>query len=359
MNTHYETLQVTRSASVEVIRAAYRILAQRHHPDVNPSVEAESLMKSINKAWAVLSDPAMRAEYDKQIGNPENKATHAPDFNDQQRQASQKTEQGAELTTPSVKQFARVRMGSGSAAAMSLFGMIVFFAIVISAPPRKMQVSAPFPEAAAPVLPSLPSNTVLKPGAPDSLTHDQVDLLTDGVRTALTAAVDNNDPPEPLFPDAAARLAYLRWLGGMSQRLESKLPEWNVRKEFLQTVWYESKRAGLDTALVLGLIEVGSDFRKHAISKVGARGLMQVMPFWTQVIGDGDAAKLFHMQTNLRYGCTILRHSLTRENGDLFLGLGVYNGNRGVSAFPNAVIAAKRKWEFDPQADKPTTHTSD
>jgi soluble lytic murein transglycosylase-like protein len=118
------------------------------------------------------------------------------------------------------------------------------------------------------------------------------------------------------------------------------------RIEFLQTVWYETRRAGLDVSLVLGLIQVESAFRKFAVSSVGARGYMQVMPFWTRVIGDGDAGKLFHMQTNLRFGCVILRHYLDRERGDLFMALGRYNGSRGKPQYPNAVFGAQKKWSF-------------
>jgi soluble lytic murein transglycosylase-like protein len=170
--------------------------------------------------------------------------------------------------------------------------------------------------------------------------------LIDSVRSALSSAISNTAPPVPEFKDTESRLAYLRWLGAMSERLKKKKPEWQIRKEFLQTVWYESKRAGLDVTLVMGLIQVESNFRKHAISKVGARGYMQVMPFWTRVIGDGDASKLFHMQTNLRFGCVILRHYLDREKGDLFMTLGRYNGSRGKAEYPNAVFGAKRNWEF-------------
>lgn len=170
--------------------------------------------------------------------------------------------------------------------------------------------------------------------------------LMDSVRTALSSAVHNAAPPIPEFTDTESRLRYLRWLGAMGEKLKPKKPEWQVRKEFLQTVWYESKRSGLDVALVLGLIQVESNFRKFAVSVVGARGYMQVMPFWTRVIGDGDPAKLFHMQTNLRFGCVILRHYLEREQGDMFMALGRYNGSRGKSAYPNAVLGAKRAWEF-------------
>jgi soluble lytic murein transglycosylase-like protein len=135
----------------------------------------------------------------------------------------------------------------------------------------------------------------------------------------------------------------------MSERLKSKKTDWadwDRRREFLQTVWYESKRARLDTALVLGLIQVESNFRKFAVSSAGARGYMQVMPFWTRVIGDSDPSKLFHMQTNLRFGCSIFRHYLEIERGDLFLSLGRYNGSRGKPAYPNAVFSARRRWEL-------------
>jgi soluble lytic murein transglycosylase-like protein len=170
--------------------------------------------------------------------------------------------------------------------------------------------------------------------------------MIDSVRSALSAAVQSTAPPIPEFNDTESRLKYIRWLTAMSDRLYPKKRDFNTRKEFLQTVWYESKRAGLDPALILGLTQVESNFRKYAVSPVGARGYMQIMPFWMRVIGDGDAGKLFHMQTNIRFGCVILRHYLDRERGDLFLGLGRYNGSRGKAAYPDAVLGAKRNWEF-------------
>lgn len=170
--------------------------------------------------------------------------------------------------------------------------------------------------------------------------------LADSVRTALTSAVSNQAPPVPEFSDTDSRLVYLRWLGSMSDRLWHKKPEWLARKEFLQTVWYESRRAGLETSLVLGLIQVESNFRKFAVSSVGARGYMQVMPFWTRVIGDGDAGKLFNLQTNLRFGCVILRHYLDREQGDVYMALGRYNGSRGKPQYPDAVFGAQRNWVY-------------
>jgi soluble lytic murein transglycosylase-like protein len=173
--------------------------------------------------------------------------------------------------------------------------------------------------------------------------------LADAVRGALAAAVADNAPPRPHFDTIDGRLAYLRWLGEMSQRLKKRKTDHISRVEFLETLWYESKRAGLEPALVLGLVQVESGFRKYAISIAGARGYMQVMPFWMRLIGDGDESRLFHLQTNLRFGCVILRHYLDRERGDLFLALGRYNGSRGRAEYPNAVFGARKTWEFKPK----------
>ena len=168
--------------------------------------------------------------------------------------------------------------------------------------------------------------------------------LADSVRSALAAAVADSAPPRPAFANTEERLSYLRWLGSTSERLKPRKTEHPVRVEFLETLWYESRRAGLEPALVLGLVQVESGFRKYAISAAGARGYMQVMPFWARLIGNGDASRLFHTQTNLRFGCVILRHYLDQEGGDLMLALGRYNGSRGRSEYPNLVLGARRGW---------------
>lgn len=177
--------------------------------------------------------------------------------------------------------------------------------------------------------------------------NQKEEALADSVRIALSNAIADGRPPKPSFSDINERIKYLLWLGEMSERLKGKLPDMQVRREFLETVWYESRRAGLDPAMVLGLIQVESAFRKYAMSTVGARGYMQVMPFWTRVIGDSDPGKLFHMQTNLRYGCAILRMYIDMEKGNLFLALGRYNGSRGRPEYPNAVLAAWKRWQFN------------
>ena len=172
--------------------------------------------------------------------------------------------------------------------------------------------------------------------------------LANAVRSALSAAVNDSAPPKVAFDQIEARLSYLRWLGEMSNRLKKRKAEHVARVEFLEAVWYESKRAGLEPSLLLGLIQVESGFRKYAISSAGARGYTQVMPFWARLIGNGDPRHLFHMQTNLRFGCVILRHYLDQERGDLYMALGRYNGSRGRPEYPNAVFASQREWVYQP-----------
>jgi len=194
------------------------------------------------------------------------------------------------------------------------------------------------------VLAGLSGLTLALLAAPADAGGQLEEPLADAVRSALSAAVADSAPPVPIFDSTEARLMHLRWLSQMSDRLFNRQKDFNTRIEFLQTVWYESRRAGLETSLVLGLIQVESAFRKFAVSSVGARGYMQVMPFWARLIGDGDAGKLFHMQTNLRFGCVILRHYLDQEQGNLFMALGRYNGSRGQATYPNAVFAAQKRW---------------
>ena len=182
----------------------------------------------------------------------------------------------------------------------------------------------------------------------------QYEPLTASVRTALSASIADERPPRVQFADIKTRLAYLEWLGEMSERMKKRTPDYQTRREFLETVYYESKRAGLDPALMLGLIQVESGFRKFAISHAGARGFTQVMPFWAGLIGDGDAKKLFNMQANIRYGCVVLRHYLDRENGDLFRALGRYNGSLGRAEYPNIVLGAWKRWAYQPQLAPPS-----
>lgn len=133
------------------------------------------------------------------------------------------------------------------------------------------------------------------------------------------------------------------WLADMSQRLEKRVPDPAFRIELLKNVHYEARRADLPPELVLAVIEVESNFSQYAISVAGARGLMQVMPFWLKEIGKpGDS--LFRIQTNLRFGCTILKYYLQKEKGNLHAALKRYNGTRESKYSFKVDKALKTRW---------------
>jgi soluble lytic murein transglycosylase-like protein len=134
------------------------------------------------------------------------------------------------------------------------------------------------------------------------------------------------------------------WLTDMSARLARQVSDPEERIEILTLVHMEAARVELPPELVLAVIDVESNFDRYAISVAGARGLMQIMPFWKDEIGrPGD--NLLHTDTNLRYGCTILRFYYDKENGDLRRALGRYNGSLGQRKYPNKVIdKLTKKW---------------
>ena len=168
------------------------------------------------------------------------------------------------------------------------------------------------------------------------------EALAPSVVAGLAAAVA--DQPVPI---GYARLpAVARWIDAMSPRLAARIPSEVERRDFLATVHYEAVRAALDPGLVLGVIHHESGFHKYAVSSAEARGYMQVMPFWTRLIGSRQH-NLFHLRTNLRYGCTILRYYLGMENGDLGRALGRYNGSLGRNEYPTAVLAAAARYHAD------------
>jgi soluble lytic murein transglycosylase-like protein len=167
--------------------------------------------------------------------------------------------------------------------------------------------------------------------------------LAVSVQAALHKAISDQAAPYLAFQTEAEAND---WLSTMSRKLGGRMRERTSREEFLITVHYEAKRAGLDPQLVLGLIQVESNFRKYAISSAGARGYMQVMPFWTRLIGNNEH-NLFNLRTNLRYGCVILRHYLDIEKGDLYRALGRYNGSLGRPEYPALVERAwQRDWHY-------------
>ena len=171
--------------------------------------------------------------------------------------------------------------------------------------------------------------------------------LSNSVRSLMQRSISDSAAPRLMFASEAEGQL---WLDEMSKRLERRMPDQAQRRDFLRTVQYEATRAGLDPQLVLGLIQVESGFNKYAVSVSGARGYMQVMPFWVKTIGAAEH-NLFHMRLNLRYGCTILRHYLDIERGDLYRALGRYNGSLGKARYPNLVLKAWRgSWSYQPPA---------
>ena len=169
------------------------------------------------------------------------------------------------------------------------------------------------------------------------------ETLSDDVASVMRSSVDNVNPARLVFERAADGE---RWLRDMSQRLSRYVADEAERRRLLVNIQYESSRAGLDTQMILGLIEVESAFRQYAISSVGARGLMQVMPFWKNYIGK-PSHNLFDIRTNLRYGCTILRHYNNVERGNLVRALARFNGSLGSSRYPDAVLGAWRnRWQW-------------
>lgn len=179
--------------------------------------------------------------------------------------------------------------------------------------------------------------------------------LSASVQAVLHKSISDQAVPYLAFEsEAQAR----RWLNDMSRRLADRMPDRYGREAFLVSVHYEAKRAGLDPQMVLGVIQVESNFRKYAVSRAGARGYMQVMPFWRDLIGNDDH-NLFHLRTNLRYGCVILRYYLDMEKGNLYRALGRYNGSLGRSKYPNMVVRAwKRDWNYaaDSTAERVVAH---
>jgi soluble lytic murein transglycosylase-like protein len=168
----------------------------------------------------------------------------------------------------------------------------------------------------------------------------QYEVLSASVRASLARAVNERGAIDESDLDLRA------WVRAMTRRVLARFPDEDAARRFLAMTRYEGMRAGLDPHLVLAVIDVESKFRKYAVSSAGARGLMQVMPFWVREIGE-PSHNLFHERTNLRYGCTILRHYLDREQGNVANALGRYNGSLGKAEYPARVLMVLReKWSL-------------
>ena len=155
------------------------------------------------------------------------------------------------------------------------------------------------------------------------------------LRLLLQQAIKDSDSFDDRF-DAEV------WLVDMSNRLQKKIKQPEKRLELLRHIHREASRAELHPELVLAVIDVESNFDRFAISKAGAQGLMQVMPFWLKEIGK-PRDSLFNVRTNLRMGCTILKYYLKKEKGDLTRALARYNGSLGRYKYPNKVFKRLNK----------------
>ncbi len=173
--------------------------------------------------------------------------------------------------------------------------------------------------------------TLLASPALQAATQERPD---EDMRASLIAAINTSDSFVDRF-DAEV------WLTDMSSRLQTRVEIPEERLTILKQVHYEARRAGLEPELVLALINVESNFDRFAISSAGARGLMQIMPFWLEELGRPED-NLFDIETNLRFGCTILNIYLERENGNMRRALARYNGSVGENWYPQRVYKALR-----------------
>ena len=198
---------------------------------------------------------------------------------------------------------------------------------------------------------------LLLPSALAQAGAQREETLADDVASIMRQSVEHASPPYLVFDRATDAQ---RWLNEMSARLTRFIDNELYRRRLLTMIQYEATRADLNPQMVLGLIEVESAFRQYAVSNVGAKGLMQVMPFWQRYIGN-ESHNLFDIRTNLRYGCTILRHYSNLENGNLHRALARYNGSLGSNRYPNAVIGAwlnRWQWTMETQQPAPAASTA-
>lgn len=167
----------------------------------------------------------------------------------------------------------------------------------------------------------------------------QYEQLSASVQAGLSAAIsDNGIEKIDFITNSKAQT----WLIEKADKLASQIPDKTERILLLNTLYYEASRAGLDPALVLAIIETESRFHKYAVSSKGARGYMQVMEFWIKQLGK-PTDNLFHLRTNLRYGCSIFRYYLNKEKGNISLALSRYHGSKG--SYSDQVLTAWEKWQ--------------
>lgn len=172
----------------------------------------------------------------------------------------------------------------------------------------------------------------------------QYEPMADSVLLALRKTLDEEpQEPRPIFDSAEHRI---NWLSEMSRRLAKRIRDPDKRYRLIKLIRYEAQRAGLDPQLVFAVIEVESAFNAKAVSPVGALGLMQIMPFWTEVLSDSDSQRLFDPEINIRYGCLILSHYIEIEKGNVARALARYNGSLGKYVYPDKVFEKLEKYWY-------------
>lgn len=164
----------------------------------------------------------------------------------------------------------------------------------------------------------------------------QYEDMSDSLRMALLGAIREVPFREPVFDSIEHKVD---WLSKMERKLIRRVPDRRERIALIKTIRYEAQRAGLDPQIVFSVIDVESSFRPSAQSNAGAIGLMQIMPFWTKVLSDGDKSQLLKPSLNIRYGCLILAHYLEIEKGNMQRALARYNGSLGKLVYPDRVYA--------------------
>ena len=172
--------------------------------------------------------------------------------------------------------------------------------------------------------------------------NQREEQLSADVQASMRTSIINPIQPHLVFSSDEKAQA---WLEDMSNRLKRWVPDDFMRKRLLIRIQYEAMRAGLDPQIVLSVITVESRFNKYALSKAGAQGIMQVMPFWLRQIGANDQS-LMDVDTNIRFGCTILRYYLQLEHGNMERALARYNGSLGQRWYPDKIMDAyNRYWQ--------------
>jgi hypothetical protein len=396
-SNHYELLQISEDASSEVIKAAYKALAHKFHPDRNGSIDATQQFQLINSAYRVLIDPALRSGYDLELKLQRDSVARQTES---VRFTQPRSHRNQESTASDATQ-AHIARGDGQEAAevrskaqrSLVWGGIIFVvalgislgtyfeasekggryvvlwgAVVFGAFKVLFALVALFRRQSTPVgrrgvwvggllaliAAAIVWSIIVSRGTREAPIEVAPLVVAPGIAPAGSEALRqplqaDSPPPKPTFESNESRLQYLRWLGATSERLRPYIAEHHTRIEFLETVWFESRRAGLPTHLVLAYIHEASGFRKFAIDSSGARGFMQILPEASGLLGDGDARRLFHAQTNLRLGCVLMRHQLDNSNGDVLRALETvarrYSGKADSVDFANQVIARGNYWK--------------